>query len=122
MLFVGKIRTVELISSDQKKVLDGFSEPVHIHFVATERRQKEEIMNSTVLITGNTYPVKDQIKALDGKWDAVSKGWLVPADKAEKAKQLVDGTVKYSDDKWGRIDAMWDKMDEYRRLKYLSCL
>lgn len=46
----------------------------------------------TVLITGNTFPVKDQIKALCGsaaKWDSVNKGWLVPADKAEQVKAIV---------------------------------
>jgi hypothetical protein len=46
---------------------------------------------STVLVTGNTYPVKDQIKALGGRWDAASKGWRVPADKAAAAQALVAG-------------------------------
>lgn len=45
--------------------------------------------SSTVLVTGNTYPVKDAIKALGGRWDAVAKGWRVPADKADSAKALV---------------------------------
>jgi hypothetical protein len=44
---------------------------------------------TTVLITGNTYPVKDQIKALGGKWDKDAKGWRVPADKEAEAKALV---------------------------------
>ena len=46
---------------------------------------------NTVLITGNTYPVKDQIKALGGRWDADAKGWRVPADKATEAQALVSG-------------------------------
>jgi hypothetical protein len=46
--------------------------------------------NSFELITGNTYPVKDQIKALGAKWDKVSKGWLVPAVAAAAARELVD--------------------------------
>ncbi len=50
--------------------------------------------NSTVLVTGNTYPVKDQIKALGGRWDAVAKGWRVPADKAPQAQALVAGAPK----------------------------
>ena len=41
------------------------------------------------LITGNTYPVKDSIKALGGKWDPVNKGWMVPDDKAAAARALV---------------------------------
>jgi hypothetical protein len=43
---------------------------------------------TTVLITGNTFPVKDQLKALGGRWDAESKGWRVPADKAVEAQEL----------------------------------
>ena len=46
---------------------------------------------TTVLITGNTFPVKDQIKALGGRWDAAAKGWNVPTDKADEAQALVAG-------------------------------
>lgn len=48
----------------------------------------------TVLVTGNTYPVKDSIKALGGRWDASAKGWRVPADKAPQAQALVSGAPK----------------------------
>jgi hypothetical protein len=48
---------------------------------------------SDVLITGNTYPVKDALKALGGRWDPNAKGWRVPADKANEAKLLVAGTA-----------------------------
>lgn len=41
------------------------------------------------LITGNTYPVKDQIKALGGRWDRGAQGWQVPDDQADKARALV---------------------------------
>jgi hypothetical protein len=51
---------------------------------------------ATVLVTGNTYPVKDQIKALGGRWDAAQKGWLLPADKADAARALVGGTAPKS--------------------------
>ncbi len=50
-------------------------------------------MNS-VAITGNTYPVKDAIKALGGRWDAAAKAWLVPTDKAAAARNLVAGLAK----------------------------
>jgi hypothetical protein len=43
------------------------------------------------LITGNTYPVKDALKALGGKWDADRKGWMVPDAKAADARKLVAG-------------------------------
>jgi hypothetical protein len=52
--------------------------------------------NSTasVLVTGNTYPVKDSIKALGGRWDAAAKGWRVPAAQADKARSLVAGAPR----------------------------
>jgi len=40
-------------------------------------------------ITGNTYPVKDAIKVLGGRWNSVAKGWDVPDDKAEQVRALV---------------------------------
>lgn len=49
-------------------------------------------MTTAVAITGNTYPVKDQIKALGGKWNNDSKCWMVPADKADEARKLVAGS------------------------------
>jgi hypothetical protein len=48
----------------------------------------------TVLITGNTYPVKDKIKALGGHWDANAKGWQVPETAAQQAKLLVESAPK----------------------------
>lgn len=44
---------------------------------------------TTVEITGNTYPVKDEIKKLGGKWDGYKKAWIVPAAVAEQARALV---------------------------------
>jgi len=43
-------------------------------------------------ITGHTYPVKDRIKALGGKWDAGAKAWMVPDDKAAEARKIVEGS------------------------------
>lgn len=51
---------------------------------------------ATILICGNTYPVKDALKALGGRWDASAKGWRVPADKADEAQALVSGAPKSS--------------------------
>lgn len=45
-------------------------------------------MSETVLITGHTYPVRDQLKALGGRWDAAAKGWRVPAERASEARAL----------------------------------
>jgi hypothetical protein len=46
-------------------------------------------MNATELITGNTYPVKEQIKALGGTWDRAAQGWRVPGAFAQMARDLV---------------------------------
>lgn len=43
-------------------------------------------------ITGNTYPVKDQIRALGGRWNAARKAWMVPDDVAAQAAALVAET------------------------------
>jgi hypothetical protein len=40
-------------------------------------------------ITGNTYPVRDQLKALGGQWNAQDKAWMVPDDRAEEARRIV---------------------------------
>ena len=48
----------------------------------------------TVKISGNTYPVKDQLKALGGRWDAKHKAWMVPDDKVAEAQALVAGAPK----------------------------
>ena len=47
-----------------------------------------------ILITGNTYPVKEQLKALGARWNGEAKGWMVPADKAGVARQLVSSAPK----------------------------
>jgi hypothetical protein len=46
-------------------------------------------MMSMVAITGNTFPVKDALKALGGRWDGGAKAWMVPAGRADEARALV---------------------------------
>lgn len=41
------------------------------------------------LITGNTYPVKDRLKALGGRWNGRDRGWEVPDAEAELARSIV---------------------------------
>jgi hypothetical protein len=45
-------------------------------------------------ITGNTYTVKESIKALGGKWNKYAKGWDIPDDKADEARALVSGAAR----------------------------
>lgn len=49
--------------------------------------------NATVLITGNTYPVKEALKRLGGRWDPATKGWKVPAGREAEARALVAGAA-----------------------------
>ena len=44
-----------------------------------------------IAITGNTYPVKDQLKAMGARWNPDQKAWMVPEAKAEEARKLVTG-------------------------------
>lgn len=48
------------------------------------------------LVCGNTYPVKEQIKQLGGRWDAANKGWRVPSNNYDKAVALVFEAPKSS--------------------------
>lgn len=45
--------------------------------------------SSTVAITGNTYPVREQLAALGGRWNPTTKAWMVPAARAAEAQALV---------------------------------
>lgn len=45
---------------------------------------------TSVAITGNTYPVKEQLKALGARWNGDIKAWMVAPDKAAAAQALVD--------------------------------
>jgi hypothetical protein len=47
-----------------------------------------------IAITGNTYPVRAELKALGGKWDPARKAWLVPPAKADEARRLVAAAPK----------------------------
>jgi hypothetical protein len=42
-------------------------------------------------ISGNTYPVKEALKALGAKWNADKKVWMVPDNAVDQAKKLVNG-------------------------------
>lgn len=44
-----------------------------------------------IAITGNTYPVREQLKALGAKWEPRIKAWMVSPENVEKAKAIVNG-------------------------------
>lgn len=37
------------------------------------------IYKSQTKWTGNTYPIRDAIRKLGGRWDAEQKAWIVPS-------------------------------------------
>lgn len=55
------------------------------------RNARPERKTKMIAITGNTYPVKDQLKALGARWNPDQKAWMVSEDKAEQARQIVAG-------------------------------
>ena len=50
---------------------------------------------STVLITGHTYPVRQQMRDLGGVWNRAANGWDIPAARADEARAiLASGPVR----------------------------
>lgn len=50
-----------------------------------------------VAITGNTYPVKDQLKSLGARWNPEAKAWMVEPSKADQARAIVTGRAPSAD-------------------------
>lgn len=57
---------------------------------AKAKSKKASSTEPRVKILGNTFPVKDKIKALGGKWDANERLWSVPLSNAGTAMVLVE--------------------------------
>lgn len=44
-----------------------------------------------ITITGNTYPVREQMRTLGGRWNRGAQGWdFIDPSAAEKARALVE--------------------------------
>jgi hypothetical protein len=71
-------------------------------------------MSKMAPVIGNTYPVKDQIKALGGKFDGVMKLWLVPVEKLAQAQALVKSTPKSGgNSRMAREENHWDTVGTF---------
>lgn len=44
-----------------------------------------------VAISGNTYPVKDALKAIGARWNADDKCWMISLARADEARKIVEG-------------------------------
>lgn len=42
-----------------------------------------------IAVTGNTYPVRDRLRALGCRWDAHQKCWMAPDDRYDEAMALL---------------------------------
>ena len=62
----------------------------------SKRRRKKSNRKREVAITGNTYPVKDQLKALGARWNPDQKAWMVAPEKADAARKIVAGTPQHT--------------------------
>lgn len=47
------------------------------------------LYNDFIIITGNTYENKENIKQIGGKWNKENKGWKLPIDKIDEVKDMV---------------------------------
>jgi hypothetical protein len=53
-------------------------------------RAKTQMSKYTMVpIIGNTYPIKEKLKAMGGKWNSRDKVWTVPAHREEEALTLL---------------------------------
>jgi hypothetical protein len=63
-------------------------------------------MTAMVAITGNTFPVKEALKAMGGRWDGAAKAWMVPAGRAEDARALVPAERSRAAKSVGEMDGL----------------
>lgn len=63
-------------------------EAVIAHVPETPEKAPEST-EPKVSIGGNTYPVRDKLRALGGKYVPEDKTWLVPASKEKEAQEIV---------------------------------
>lgn len=64
-----------------------------------------------VRISGNTYPVRIELRALGGRWDADGRCWWVPSEHAAEALALLPApTVAPSRTGWTRCTDCGDRV------------
>jgi hypothetical protein len=56
-----------------------------------------------ITVTGNTYPVREQLKALGGQWDATNKRWNFP-QASRAALEAIDVPVGGREELWEECD------------------
>lgn len=72
-----------------------------------------------MLVTGNTFNAKAQLKELGGKWSPAQNGWVVPADKRAEVENLASETkgLKVFDARSLRVEGKaYDAREELKAL------
>lgn len=60
--------------------------------IAVSQAERDRRFAANFIVTGNTYPHRDGLRALGGDWDAARRVWLMPdALKKQDGQDLVDG-------------------------------
>lgn len=67
------------------------SAPVRRAGDAAPGRAKPADLSTWRRVAGNTYAVREQLRALGGWWDADVRGWYLPADKYAEGQAIADG-------------------------------
>lgn len=45
-------------------------------------------------VTGNTFPVRDALRAMGSTWSSDERGWYVPMERLEEAEELIRNAPK----------------------------
>ena len=60
-------------------------------FLAECQRRRD----NNLMLKGNTYPIKEDVKSAGGIWDKREKGWLMPSQAVlEDMQKLMGGDVQ----------------------------
>ena len=67
-------------------------------------------------IQGRTYPVKDRLREMGGRWDPEQKVWFVPDEKAEEARALVASAPASPSPSYSKCVVCGQPASRYRRI------
>jgi hypothetical protein len=65
-------------------------EPMPVSVPPVPQPKPVQAVRPPVRVTGNTYPVRDQLRAIGGRWNKAARAWEVPADRADEAARIVE--------------------------------
>jgi len=83
------------------------------------RKELKKLRPPTVLLHGNTFTVKEQLKELGAFWDQANKAWCIDKRKEAKALKLIDSAPEppyrykglYDDAYWEGLHDIGERPD-----------